>query len=85
LGGQMRIRLKLFATFREVVGERDIVMEVEAGSTVEDVVDKLLGAHPKLKRLKDSMIYSVNKEYADPNKGLGDGDEVGILPPVTGG
>lgn len=81
----MRIHLKLFATFREVVGERDIVMEVGAGSTVEDVVTKLLGTYPKLKTHRDSMIYSVNKEYADPGAALSDGDEVGILPPVTGG
>ncbi len=81
----MRIRLKLFATFREVVGERDIVMEVEARSTVEDIVTELLGTYPKLKVHKDSMIYSVNKEYADSSETLSDGDEVGILPPVTGG
>lgn len=81
----MRIHLKLFATFREVVGEKDIVMEVEADSTVEDVVTELLGIYPKLKGHRDSMIYSVNKEYADPGDTLSDGDEVGILPPVTGG
>jgi len=81
----MRIHLKLFATFREVVGERDIIMEVGAGSTVEDVVTELLGTYPKLKAHRNSMIYSVNKEYADPGATLSDGDEVGILPPVTGG
>jgi MoaD family protein len=81
----MRIRLKLFATFREIIGEKDMVKDVDAGSTVEDIVAELLFAHPKLEPFKDSMIYSVNKEYADASKELSDGDEVGILPPVTGG
>jgi MoaD family protein len=81
----MKIHLKLFATFREIVGQKDLIKEVAVGSTVEDVVTALLSAHPKLESFKDSMIYSVNKEYADPTQELRDGDEVGILPPVTGG
>ena len=81
----MRIRLKLFATFREIVGEKDMAKDVDVGSTVKDVVGELLLEHPKLEPFKDSMIFSVNKEYADPSKELRDGDEIGILPPVTGG
>lgn len=81
----MRVRLRLFATFREIVGEKDITRDVEDGSTVGDLVTDLITEHPKLEKFKESMIYSVNKEYADPGRKLNEGDEVGILPPVTGG
>ncbi|MFQ6128479.1 MAG: MoaD family protein [Thermoplasmata archaeon] len=81
----MRVHLKLFASFREVIGEKDLVMDVKDGWTVGDVVTELLSRYPKLERLKETMIYSVNKEYASLTKKLSDGDEVGILPPISGG
>ncbi|MFQ5909676.1 MAG: MoaD/ThiS family protein [Thermoplasmata archaeon] len=81
----MKVRVKLFAAFREIVGKKDLIMDMSEGSTVEDVVAKLLAEHPKLRKLRETMIYSVNKEYAKPHKELSDGDEVGILPPISGG
>ncbi|MFQ6106971.1 MAG: MoaD/ThiS family protein [Thermoplasmata archaeon] len=81
----MKICVKLFATFREIVGEKEVIVEMNEGSTLEDLVMELLDKHPKLRKLKESMIYSINKEYAEPQRELNDGDEVGILPPISGG
>lgn len=81
----MRIHLKLFATYREIVGRRDLPIEVENGSTIGDLVGTLLSEYPKLEKHKEAMIYSVNKEYASLDTRLNDGDEVGILPPISGG
>lgn len=81
----MRIHLKLFATYREIVGRKDLPMEVENGSTIGDLVGTLLSEYPKLEKHKEAMIYSVNREYASLDAKLSDDDEVGILPPISGG
>lgn len=81
----MKVRVKLFASFREIVGQGELRMEVVEGSTIGDVVSKLIEKHPRLSKISETMIYSVNKEYADSNRKLQDGDEIGVLPPISGG
>jgi molybdopterin synthase catalytic subunit/molybdopterin converting factor small subunit len=74
----MHVTVKLFAGLRERAGwsERDI----DAGPTVGDVWRALeLGDEPA------GLLYAVNKEYADPTRPLAEGDEVALIPPVSGG
>ena len=74
----MRVKVKLFAGLRERAGwsERDF----EGITRVEDVWPVLsLGAEP------DGLLYAVNKEYAQRERELADGDEVAVIPPVSGG
>jgi MoaE-MoaD fusion protein len=71
------VRVRLFAGLRERAGwsQRD----VEA-ATVGDVWRALeLGDEPA------GLLYAVNKEYATPERPLSDGDEVAVIPPVSGG
>jgi len=71
------VRVRLFAGLRERAGwsQRD----VEA-ATVADIWDALdLGDEPP------GLLYAVNKEYATPDRALADGDEVALIPPVSGG
>ena len=73
----MTVRVRLFAGLRERAGwsQRD----VEA-ATVADIWDALeLGDEPP------GLLYAVNKEYATPDRALADGDEVALIPPVSGG
>ena len=73
----MRVRVRLFAGLRERAGwsERD----VEA-SRVGDVWPQLgLGEEPA------GLLYAVNLDYADRDRALDDGDEVAVIPPVSGG
>lgn len=73
----MTVRVRLFAGLRERAGwsERD----VEA-ATVADVWDTLgLGDEPA------GLLYAVNKAYAERDRALADGDEVALIPPVSGG
>jgi len=71
------IRVRLFAGLRERAGWSQ--REVEA-ATVADVWPALeLGEEPK------GLLYAVNKEYADRDRELADGDEVALIPPVSGG
>ena len=73
----MNITVKLFAGLRERAGWSQ--REIEA-STVADVWNALgLGAEP------EGLLYAVNKEYAERTRALADGDEVAVIPPVSGG
>jgi len=71
------VRVRLFAGLRERAGWSQ--REIEA-ATVADVWPALgLGDEP------EGLLYAVNKEYADRSRELDDGDEVALIPPVSGG
>jgi molybdopterin synthase catalytic subunit len=73
----MSVRVRLFAGLRERAGWSE--REVEAAK-VADVWAKLdLGDEPP------GLLYAVNQEYAEPDRPLVDGDEVAVIPPVSGG
>jgi MoaE-MoaD fusion protein len=73
----MRVRVRLFAGLRERAGWGE--RELEAAS-IGDVWPQLgLGEEPA------GLLYAVNQEYADRSTALADGDEVAIIPPVSGG
>jgi molybdopterin synthase catalytic subunit/molybdopterin converting factor small subunit len=71
------VRVRLFAGLRERAGWSQ--REIDA-ATVGDVWAALgLGDEP------DGLLYAVNKEYAERDRALADGDEVALIPPVSGG
>ncbi len=73
----MTVRVRLFAGLRERAGWAQREIEV---STVADVWPALgLGDEP------NGLLYAVNKEYATREQALADGDEVAVIPPVSGG
>ena len=74
----MKVRVRLFAGLREHAGWSE--REVEGVTHVEDVWPSLsLGAEPA------GLMYAVNKKYAQRDHELDDGDEVAVIPPVSGG
>jgi MoaE-MoaD fusion protein len=74
----MAVRVRLFAGLRERAGWSE--RELEDVGRVRDIWPKLdLGPEP------DGLLYAVNKEYADGDHELADGDEVAVIPPVSGG
>lgn len=81
----MKVRVKLFASFRTVVGHREENLEVAEGITVRDLLDQYVSRFPDLERYREHIILSVNTEYGPPDRVLRDGDEVSFLPPVSGG
>jgi MoaE-MoaD fusion protein len=74
----MSVRVRLFAGLRERAGWSE--RELDGVSRVDDVWPALnLGDEPK------GLLYAVNKEYASGDTALRDGDEVALIPPVSGG
>lgn len=81
----MRLRVLLFATYREVVGAKELSWTAEAGATLTEFLDAFLAAHPRLRPHRGSMMVAVNLAVAVPSTVLHEGDEVALLPPVSGG
>ncbi len=76
----MKVTVKLFAGLRERAGWSARELELPDGARVKDVWAKLdLGEQPR------GIHYALNKGYADKSAALADGDEVALIPPVSGG
>ena len=72
--------VRLFAGLRELAGNGERDLELPARASVGDVWPALgLGDEPP------GLLYAVNKKYADASQLLADGDEVALIPPVSGG
>lgn len=80
----MTILVKLFALGRELIGKNELSIQLQSGSTVQDVLDQLGCDYQDFSRLSSFMI-AVNMEYTEASHILQDGDEVAIIPPVSGG
>jgi MoaE-MoaD fusion protein len=76
----VRIVVKLFAGLRERAGWGERQLELPEGARVADVWTPLgLGEEP------EGLLYAVNREYAPAERRLSEGDEVALIPPVSGG
>ena len=79
------ITLRLFAVFRETLGSGALTREVPAGTTVGQVLARLIDEHPALAPAEQAVSFSVNRAYASAETVLHAGDEVAFIPPVSGG
>ena len=81
----MHVRLLFFATLKDIVGAREMQLEVPAGATVADVLTHLESTYPRIKDYRPVVLTAINEEYVDKGTPVADGDEVAIFPPVSGG
>lgn len=79
----MRVHVKFFAIFREMVGVKTEWTEVADGTAVETLWKQYAARSPRLENVR--AAYAVNQKLAPPDQLLHEGDEVGFLPPVSGG
>jgi molybdopterin converting factor subunit 1 len=81
----MKITVKFFASYRDIAGRSEETQVMSEGATVSVLLLLLKEEYPKLGSLNDNIIVSVNKKYAREDVVLKEGDEVALLPPVSGG
>ncbi len=81
----MRVRIRLFAMQRELAGTREVAVELPDGATVASAWDALVALYPGLAPGTASVRFARNGAYAEPATPLAAGDEVAMIPPVSGG
>lgn len=81
----MTISIRLFAMLRETVGAGELPLELPAGATVSRAVESLVAKHPELGALVKRSACTVNLSRVSADTTLNEGDELALLPPVSGG
>jgi sulfur-carrier protein len=81
----MRVKVLLFGQLKDIVGRAEESLELAPGTRVESVMAHYSGQFPRFQGLAKSIACSINQEYAAGTAVLHEGDEVGLLPPVSGG
>jgi len=81
----IRVRVRLFALQRELAGTRELTLELSAPATIGDAWTALVAVHPVLAPGAASVRFARNGAYAPASEPLVDGDEVAMIPPVSGG
>jgi molybdopterin synthase catalytic subunit len=76
----MHVRVRLFAGLRERAGALELELELPEGAMVSDALERLQALTQGM-----SVVMAVNQEYAERDVPLHGGDEVALIPPVSGG
>jgi MoaE-MoaD fusion protein len=83
--GSMQIQVLFFGTLRDLAGKASDSLSLPDNATLGDVISLYEERIPRLKEWVGSIAMSVNQEYAGPEARLKSGDEIALLPPVSGG
>ena len=81
----MKVTLRLFASVRDLVGERTVSVDVRDGATVDDAKARLAELYPAVSKMLPVIACAIDEEYAPADLPLHDGAEVALIPPVSGG
>jgi molybdopterin converting factor subunit 1 len=81
----VKVRVRLFAALREVLGEEELDLELPDGTTVSALWDELQTKNTSLAPFTRSVQFAVNHDFVDRDTELSADDEVAFLPPVSGG
>ena len=81
----MRVRVLFFGMLRDLVGKSSDEIELAEGASVRDVLSHYQSRIPRFKDSLPALALAVNQQYAGPDAALKAGDEVAMLPPVSGG
>ncbi len=79
------IEVLLFGAAADRAGTRKVQLAVEEPTTLAEVWPLLADMHPDLSSLRDTLAFAINGEYAKVDEPVSPGDEVAVLPPVSGG
>ena len=80
----MNVRVRLFASAREAAGVGHLLLDLPAGATVRDAVAAVTKAHPLVGEIRQ-MVIARDRDYVTLDEPLVDGNELALIPPVSGG
>ncbi len=83
--GDIRVRVKVFASIRDALGKEEFVLSLPEGSSVDSMIECLKVQYPQIADILDCSFIALNEEYALRETSLRGGDTLAIIPPVSGG
>ena len=81
----MELVVRFFALYRERAGANTHRLELPEGATVADLTGEVRRLFPRLAPPEVQIVVAVNSDYAEPETVLQNGDDVCLIPPVSGG
>jgi sulfur-carrier protein len=81
----IHVTLKLFSVYQEAYGQSEQVFQCPVGCTIAQLHDRLIAEHPHLEQWRSVTRFGVNLTFVPAETMLQDGDEVVLIPPVSGG
>ena len=81
----MKVNVRFFALYRERAGASERSWQLPGGATLADLLREIRAAYPGLAPPTVDIVAAVNEEYAEGGIVLREGDEVALIPPVSGG
>lgn len=81
----MKVRVLFYAQLSDLLGMRQLDVDVPDGATVRDLLGQIYAQQPTLRPHDKSVLIGAGVEFVDRNYKLKPGDEVSIMPPVQGG
>jgi molybdopterin synthase sulfur carrier subunit len=85
MADQITVTVKLFAIYQEAYGVPELEWTFPPQTPVAAVRDRLLQEHPELEPWRDRTRLGLNLQFVDATTPLNDGDDVVLVPPVSGG
>lgn len=80
-----RVTILAFGVASDWLGRAPLTLEIAPGSRVLDALERLEDRFPALAGVRPRLRFAVNQQYATLETPLGAGDELAIIPPVSGG
>ncbi len=81
----MKVRLRLFAGLHDLVGQREVTLELGESSTVVELQQELGRQYPAVVPFLPTLVCAVGDEFVPTDQVLQDGDDISLIPPVSGG
>lgn len=81
----IKVKVKLFAVYQEIYKQEEISLNIPEKSQVKDILKIIIQEKPSLKNWENITKLAVNLEFVTPDFEVKDGDEIALIPPVSGG
>ena len=81
----MKVRVQFYAQLRDLIGMRELEVDLAEGASVRELLDQIYAKQPALRSHDKSILIGAGLEFVDRNYKLKPGEEIAIMPPVQGG
>jgi len=81
----MKVRVQFYAQLRDLIGVRELEVQLAEGATVRDLLEKIYAQQPVLRAHDKSILIGAGVEFVDRKYVLQPNETIAIMPPVQGG